>query len=163
MKPNLSKNRHPRCAAYTLVEVMIAIFVMAIMTISLYGGFSAGFAIVNLARENLRATQIMVQKTEDLRLYNWTQITNSTFLKPSFVDWYNPSGTNTKTAGAVYQGNVSVSAVAGIPAAYANNMRAITISLFWTNYIHGSTNKIVRSRQMRTYVARYGMQNFVSK
>ena len=163
MNLNQLKTKPARAGAFTLVEVMMAIAILAVMTISLYGGFSTGFAVVQIARENLRATQIMVQKTEDVRLYSWTQLTNSTVLKPAFVDYYNPSGTNTHTAGAVYQGMVTVDSVAGVPAAYANNMKAVTISVFWTNYVHGTTNKIVRNRQMQTYVARYGMQNYVSK
>ena len=103
--------------AYTLPEVMLAVFVLAIMLVSLYGGFSAGFAVVQLARENLRATQIMVQKMEDIRIYNWSQITNSTFLKNSFVDYYVPSGTNNNTAGAYYQGFITTTNLPiGIPA-----------------------------------------------
>src|SRR5258708_7626597 len=87
--------------AYTLAEVMISIFLISVMMVSLYAGFYSGFAIVKLSRENLRATQIMVQKMEAIRIYNWSQITNSTFLKTSFVDYYDPSGTNNNTAGGV--------------------------------------------------------------
>jgi len=103
MKLNQVKTGRPR-AAFTIVEIIMSVVVLAIMMISLFGGFSAGFAVVQLARENLRATQILVQKTEDVRLYSWSQVTNSTYFKTTFQDWYNPSGTNTHSAGAVYQG-----------------------------------------------------------
>src|SRR5216683_2742522 len=101
LKPS---NRTPK--AYTLAEVMVSIFLISVMMVSLYAGFYAGFAIVKLSRENLRATQIMVQKLESVRIYSWAQVTNSTFLKSSFVDYYDPSGTNNNTSGAYYQGFV---------------------------------------------------------
>src|SRR5215472_13643241 len=110
--------------AYTLAEILVSVFVLAVMLTSLYAGFSSGFAIVKLSQENLRATQIMVQKLEDVRIYTWSQVTNSTFLKTNFTDYYNPSGTNNNTYGAVYSGLVSKAAPAGIPGAYANRMQA---------------------------------------
>src|SRR6266404_5986703 len=133
MKLNQVKTGRPR-AAFTIVEIIMSVVVLAVMMISLFGGFSAGFAVVQLARENLRATQILLQKTEDVRLYSWSQVTNSTYFKTTFQDWYNPSGTNSNSAGAVYQGIVKGSAPTTNPAAYANNTKAVTMTLFWTNY-----------------------------
>ena len=144
---------------YTVVEVVVAVFILGIMVISLFAGFSSGFAVVQLGRENLRATQIMVQKMEAVRIYNWQQLTNSSFLASSFTDYYNPAGSN----GAVYKGSISVTAgPGGVPSSYANNMRAVTVTLYWTNYPrYPRTNIIVRSRSMQTYVARYGMQTYI--
>jgi len=34
--------------------------------------------------------------------------------------------------------------------------------LYWTNSV-GNGNVIVRNRQMQTYVARYGMQDYIYK
>ncbi len=165
MKLDGLKPFEPTPKAYTLAEVMISIFLISVMMVSLYAGFYSGFAIVKLSRENLRATQIMVQKMEAIRIYNWTQITNSTFLKTNFVDYYNPSGTTNNTAGAYYQGFISAASLpSGIPAAYQNNMRAITVTIFWTNYLqHPKTNVIVRIRQMQTFYSRYGMQDYIYK
>lgn len=156
MKLNRVKNKHAR-AAYTLVEVVIAVFVLAIMTISLYGGFSAGFAVVQVARENLRATQIILQKMETVRLYNWSQIKDPNYLRPSFTNYYDPAN----KSGTLYRGFVTTNAPNFSGVSYSNDMRRLTITLYWTNYQHGSTNKIVRSRQMQTYIARYGMQNYL--
>jgi hypothetical protein len=149
--------------AHTLVEVVVSIFALAIMLVSLYGGFSAGFAVVQLARENLRATQIMMQKTETVRLLKWSQLMDTnTYLRPTFTDYYDPGATNVSSHGATYQGFVSTNAVTGVPNDYKNNMLAVNISIYWTNYPHGSSGPlIVRTRQMQTFVARYGMQNYV--
>jgi type II secretory pathway pseudopilin PulG len=145
--------------AYTVVEVLVAVCVLAIMIISLYGGFSAGFAVVQVARENMRATQIMVQRLETMRLYNWDQVRNTvSFLKPTFIERYDPSSPN---AGTIYSGFVSTNAASVGSATYTTNMRTIVVTLFWTNYQHGTRNALVRQRQMETYVARYGMQNYI--
>ena len=163
MKVNPRESSYEPVLAYTLAEVLISMFVVALMLTSLYAGFSSGFSLVKLARENLRATQILVQKTEAVRIFRWSQVTNSAYLPLTFIDYYNPSGTNNNTYGALYQGSVSVAAPSGMPADYQDRMRAITVTLFWTNTISGSSNVIVRSRQMQTYVARYGMQDYIYK
>src|SRR2546423_14530314 len=122
MKPG-SSSKSNRATAYTLAEVLVAIFIISMMMVSLYAGFSSGFAIVKLSRENLRATQIMVQKLESARIFSWKQITNSAFLKTNFTDYYNPSGTNNNTAGALYQGVISVITPTNVPVAYQGKMR----------------------------------------
>src|SRR5215471_16947409 len=115
--------------AYTLAEIVVTAFAFGIMAISLFSGFSSGYAVIQLQRENLRATQIMVQKMETLRLMNWSEITDTNnFLQYTFSDWFNPSGTNSGGGnGAFYFGVVSTNAPAGVPADYRGNMRAITV------------------------------------
>jgi hypothetical protein len=143
--------------AHSIVEVMVAASALAIMVVALYVGFSSGFAIVQQARENLRATQIMIQRMEAVRLCTWSQLTNF-----SFVDRYDPLGVSSNMGGTVYSGTVSIDAadaVPEIPEAYRSNMRLVTVKIYWTN---GSVAKpIVRVRQMETHVARYGMQNYL--
>jgi prepilin-type N-terminal cleavage/methylation domain-containing protein len=150
-------------AGYTLAEVMIAVFLISVMMVSLYAGFWSGFAIAKMSRENLRATQILVQKLETVRIYNWSQINNPTnFLKTTFVDYYNPSGTNDNTYGTYYKGVVSVTTPTNLPSAYNTKMREISVKVFWTNYLQKpNTNVIVRSREMKTHYARYGMQDYL--
>jgi len=150
-------------AAYTLAEVMIAVFIVSVMMVSLYAGFWSGFALAKMSRENLRATQILVQKLEAVRIYSWSQITNSTFLKTNFTDYYNPSGTNNSTAGATYKGIVTVSTPTNLPSTYNSKMRQISLTVYWTNYLQATTNVIVRSRTMQTLYARYGMQDYLYK
>jgi hypothetical protein len=149
-------------SAFTLAEIFVALAVLGTMVVTLFVGFSSGLALVQVARENLRATQIMVQRSEDLRLYTWNQVTNSTFLRPTFTDYFYPPGTNTGSAGATYSGVVTVGDTgASIPTDYRGSMKSVTITVFWTNYPHLSTNAIVRTRQLQTFVARYGMQPYV--
>jgi|SRR6266852_1914273 len=156
--------RWRQAAAFTMTEVVVSLLVLGIMLVSLYAAFSSGFAVVKLARENSRATQIIVQRLEDLRLYWWNDYTNSTVFKTNFTDFYNPSGTNSGTAGTTYQGVISLATPSGVPAAYVNRMRSVTVSLYWTNYSQKPlSNIVVHQRQMQTYVAKYGMQSYTVK
>ena len=48
--------------AFTLVEVLISIGILAFMMVSLYASFAFGFASLETTREDLRATQLLMQK-----------------------------------------------------------------------------------------------------
>src|SRR5688572_16904958 len=63
-------------AAFTLAEVIIGVCVMGIMLVSLYAGFGFGFAQIRVTRENTRATQILTEKMELMRLLTWDQVVN---------------------------------------------------------------------------------------
>ncbi len=144
-------------AAFTIVEVMVAALSLGIMTLALCGCLWSGFNLIQASRENLRATQIMMQRTEAIRLFNWSQVLNTNYLKPAFTEYYDPQSAS--SPGVTYSGFVSATVPTNVPAAYANNVRLVTVSLYWTNVARLST--IVRSRQWQTQVARYGMQNYI--
>src|SRR5436190_20135484 len=101
-----SADEKPRWAAFTLVEVVIAAFSLGVIALALCGCLSSGFAIIQAARENLRATQIMVQRTESIRLFNWSQILDTNYLKPTFTEYYDPQS-QPNNAGPLYQGVVT--------------------------------------------------------
>ena len=134
--------------------------ILGFVAASLFGAFSAGFCVIQSTRENLRATQIMVQKLEAVRLFTWSQVGNtSQYLTPAFTESYDPLGTSSKSGGAKYQGFVTSSTPTDLPLAYQANMRTITVTLYWTNYL--GTKPIVHKREMQTRVARNGMQNYI--
>ncbi len=81
---------------YTFVEVLVAAGILGFVGASLYAAFAAGFVVIQTTRENLRATQIMVQKLEAVRLFTWSQVNDSTnYLKPTFVERMIRWGTTT--------------------------------------------------------------------
>src|SRR5262245_38363004 len=144
-------------AAFTLLEVMVGCVILGMMTTALCGCIWSGFSLVQSSRENLRANQILVQRTEAIRLFNWDQIQDTNYLKPTFVEYYDPQTTN--SLGIAYNGFVSSSVPTNLPAAYRDKMRVINVTLFWTNTVGNS--RTVRSRQWQTYAAQYGMQNYI--
>ena len=141
-------------SGFTLIEVLVAAFLAGIMFTALFGGFSMAFRGIQLDRENSRATQIMLEKTELIRLYNWAQITGSdtnTYPPTSFSSPFYPDN---RDGGFDYNGTVSISAFPFAPG-YANDLRAITITLNWTS---GNAS---RTRSMTTWVSKYGLQNYL--
>ncbi len=140
--------------AYTLVEVMVASSLLSFMVVSLYAGFSSGFALLRVARENLRATQILEERMEVIRLIKWDNVAPG-FIPTTFTAPFYPTDTNNaSTSGFVYTGTVTVTN-APLSESYASQLRAIQIDLTWTS------GNITRTRQMTTYVSKYGLQNYV--
>ena len=146
--------------AYTLLEVVFAVTVLAVLSLGLFGAFSSGLISAQSSREDTRAAQILMQKMEAVRLLTWSQGTNTAIACTNFTDYYDPTGTS-NTMGAIYQGFYTPSAApSSIPADYRDSLRLVTVNVYWTNYTGNATPK-VQSRQMQTYVARFGMQNYV--
>jgi type II secretory pathway pseudopilin PulG len=149
-------------AAHSLPEAVIAVLIVGTMLVSLYAGFTSGFAVVQLARENLRATQITLQHMESVRLYTWRQLLDTNnYLKPTFIEYFDPAGQTNQGGGVIYSGKASVSVPRNLPveAVYSNDLRLVTVSVYWTNY-SGNT-EIVRRRELQTLVARHGIQNYL--
>src|SRR5512136_482740 len=80
--------RKRSAAGYTFAEVLVAAAILGVVATSLYAAFSGGFFIIQSTRENLRATQVMVQKLEAIRLLTWSQLGNTNYLKPVFTEPY---------------------------------------------------------------------------
>ncbi len=140
------------CAGFTLVEVMIGALCMAVLFTSLYLGLGQGFAIIQTARENLRATQVIQEKMETIRLYNWDQMTTNPCAVPTtFTGAYDAA--DTQMTGRLYYGTIQIDP-APMDESYSNDHRLVTVGLTWTN---GTT---LRQKQMTTLVSRYGLHNY---
>lgn len=142
--------------AFTLAEVSIGVAIMGIVFISLYAGMSSGFAVTQLARENLRATQIILERMEGVRLYNWNQLNYSNMIPANFTNYYYPFAAAGESKGIVYTGRMSITNAQLTPyASYGDQMRKIVVTVTWTN------GKSLRTRTMSTYSSRNGLQNYV--
>ena len=148
-------------AAFSLVEQLVGMSVVGVMITSLFAGLSQGFAIMEVARENLRATQILCERAETIRLYTMEQITNSNFNGTNFMPrtfqalFYPVGQTN---FGVRYSGTVSVtnspSTTSPIPN-YNSNLIQLTFEVTWPS------GGVTRKRSMSTYVARNGLQSYI--
>jgi type II secretory pathway pseudopilin PulG len=156
-------SRRGKCA-FTLIETLVGLCVLLLVLVSLFAGMSASFSITQVSRENLRATQIMLERMETVRLYTWNQLLYSNMIPATATTSYYPLATNGESSGITYQVNYALANAAMIPAAtYSDRLRAVTVTVWWTNYYgpKPQTNTIVRSRTMTTYSARDGVQNYV--
>jgi prepilin-type N-terminal cleavage/methylation domain-containing protein len=142
--------------AFTLVEVMVAVAVMGILLIGLYAGLGFGFQQIQLGREDERATQILAERMEVVRLLSWDQLVNLPgYIPTNFVDSFSvASPTNTPAGSLMYTGTVQV-IVPPITENYSNDLRLIQISLQW------QSEGLLHQRSMSTFASRYGLQNYV--
>ena len=154
MRLTIPENRENplRQAAYTLPEVMMGVMILSIMFVTLYLGFTQGFGVVQTSRENLRATQILQQYSELIRLYTWDQLMATNYI-PATKTWtFYPLG-GTGAQGVTYTGTVA-KASSAILEDYGPNMMDFTITLTWTS------GNIRHQRQMKTMVSQYGLHKY---
>jgi len=156
-----------------MVEVVVCSGIMAVVFVALYGGISYGFRMLQLARENLRANQILIEKLETIRLYTWEQVNSNGFIPAAFQEAFYPLDSSNvvvnmdggngeaqivdpSTVGLVFHGSISLSN-APVSETYSNNMKLVTISVTWTN------KGMARTRSMNSYLSEYGMQNYIQE
>jgi hypothetical protein len=148
-------------SAFTLPEVVVSSFLAGLMFMAAFGGLTHAFGIIRLDRENSRAGQILLEKMELVRLYNWEQINNgwstnvydptNASVPATFTAPFYPDGAN---GGFLYTGTVTI-ITAPITETYADDLRSATVALTW------ASGNMTRTRSMTTYVSRYGLQNYI--
>jgi hypothetical protein len=136
------------------VEVVIAVAILGIMGAGIFGSFRYGCCVLQLARENQRATQVILEKMETIRLYNWYQVNSNGFIPGTFTDDYDPQAA-VGGRGVTYTGTVVITNCP-ISTSYATNMRQLTLTLRWT-----TQGNIAHTRELSTYIAKDGIQNYV--
>jgi hypothetical protein len=146
-----------RQIAYTLAEVMVACALLSVLFVALYGGMSSGFALTQVSRENLRATQILLERMEGVRLYNWNQLVYSNWIPATFTNWYYPMTNANESPGIAYVGRMRILPNPTLTPAttYSSKMCAVFAEVNWVSA------GVPRRRTMTTYVARNGIQNYI--
>jgi len=139
-----------RAAAFTLTEVLVSVLLFSIAVAALCLTISFNLATTRSAQENLRASQILVEKMEYMRLYTWAQITNGTSIPKTFTEAFNPSSPNSDF---VFNGQISIGPV-WFNNNCSTNLRMVTVSVDWKS-------KRSESRRMQTFVSRNGLQQYV--
>lgn len=144
-----------RRGGFTLAEVLIGAAVAALAFVSFFTAVAFGVSQARSARENLRATQIIVNHMEGIRLFRWDQLTNTNMLPVTFSEPYDPLAA-AGSQGVIYTGTVAVATanLASSPG-YATNMYQITVQVQW------QSGRILSTRQMSTYYAQNGVQNYI--
>lgn len=148
IKPN---TRGRSISAFTLAEMVVATGLFVFLFSALYLAMGQGMAVIQSARENLRATQIMQEASEVLRLYSWAQV-NGNYVPNKFTSTFDPLAT-TNSRGTVYYGTITIQ-TAPITESYSNDIRLVTVSVNWTN------KQVGHSRSLQTMVSQYGIQNY---
>jgi type II secretory pathway pseudopilin PulG len=134
-----------------LVEVVVAMAIVGLVVGVFYTAFTQGFATMRMEHEDRRATQILLQKTETIRLCTWDQVNSNGFIPSTFTVSYDPQSTN---SGVTYTGTIVI-ASAPLATPYSNDLKEVTVRLNWTS------GPLARQRELKTFVARYGLQTYV--
>jgi hypothetical protein len=140
-------------AGFSLVEATIGMALVGTTIGALYAGFTTGFFTMRMTRDNLRVTQIMLDKMETIRLYNWDQINTPGFIPTSFTAKYDPDAPEGQQ-GHTYQGTVVITN-APLGTSYADDMKLVTVTLNW------KTGDLNRTRQFSSYISRCGLQDYI--
>lgn len=182
LEPNMKTSRPPAtisaCRGYTLVEIVIAIVLLSVVVGALYSGMVYGMRQTQYSRENVRATQVMVEKLEQLRLYPAYKLTSyfdpddgedpmdpfdaedphraeddeAVFNVPTtFTVPFKPGATN--AGDLIFTGTFTIATNVSFAEPYKNDMVLVTVGLTW------NSRGRLQTRQMQTYFAKYGMQN----
>jgi prepilin-type N-terminal cleavage/methylation domain-containing protein len=145
-----SSKRSKAAPGFTLVEVLTAIGIIGIVSVSLYAGLAMSFNSVHNSRLELRATHILTEKLEALRLFNWEQVNTPGFIPSRFTERYEPSDSSS----VVYQGQITLTS-ASVSSAYSDTMRAVVAEITW------ETAQGQRQKRMETLISQYGIQNYL--
>jgi len=158
MKTNISLASQYRVeVAATMLEVAVSVALFGFAFISLFTGMSMTSGVTRMAREDQRATQILLERLEGIRLFDWGELVYSNSLRPAtFTASYYPFPNSSGSTGITYYGTMTVTNASMSPSAtYTNQLRAIIVSVYWTN------SGVRHQRTMSTYQAQYGMQNYL--
>lgn len=135
----------------------MATLAAATMLLALYASFGIGYSIMKVTREDLRANQIILQRMEAIRLSSFNELKDPAKYPTSSTEYYSESGKANGNGGVAY--TVTYNAASGpttLPPSYRTNVLVVTVGASWTS------GKLQRNRSTQTYVARNGIQTYVS-
>lgn len=112
-------------------------------------------SVTQVTRENLRATQLILEKFETIRLYTWDQINgaNGFVIPTNFTENYSVDTSGT-AIGVTYNGTMTI-VNSPLGTSYSSDLKLVTVTLNWTS------SGVQRTRTMQTLVARQGLQQYV--
>ncbi len=143
-------------SAFTLVETVVATLLAAIVLASFYAAVATGFGMVQTTREDLRATQVILQRMEAIRLSPYKLLQDPTAYPTNLTEYYSASGQTNGARGALYTVTYTwAPGPASLPPSYRTNVLLVTVQAAW------KSGKNQHTRSMQTYVARYGIQRYV--
>src|SRR5205809_5950485 len=84
-------------AGFSLAETVVGMGVVGVLIVSLYAALTSGVSTVQMAREDQRATQVLVRAMDQVRLLSWDQILDSTAVPSTFTSYFDPEDDDVHT------------------------------------------------------------------
>jgi len=143
-------------AGFSLLEGVVGFGIFGICFGALLAGLTLNVSTIKYARETVRATQIMEEKLDTIRLYTWDKINTPGYISNQFYAPFFPTNSfnTTQSSGVIYTGLITI-ATAPVTETYQTNLVQVTIDLYWP-----STPQL-RHAQMITLVGKYGLQTYI--
>jgi len=172
--PSIPANR-----GFTLIECAVGLVLVAVVVGALYTGITFGAQRTAGTRENLRATQILLEKVEQIRLYRWDQLVG-TFDPDDLIDFdFDPEDPHTEAddippfvipatfsvpfmpgatnkGDVVYTGTFSITN-APVSEVYSNELMQVSVTLAWQSRGKNHT------RSIQTLFAKHGLQHNIPR
>jgi Tfp pilus assembly protein PilV len=138
-------------SGFTLPEACVAVAIMSVFLTTFFTCLLMGNTLVRSSREGERATQVLLEKFEEIRLYTWDQINSNGFIPTTFTAPFDPSNTN---SALIYSGTLTITNTP-VTTSYSNDLMQVTAQLTWTS------GNVSVTQSMTSFVAHYGMQNYI--
>ena len=159
---NSAVRANRREAGDSFAKLLTGIAILSVAATGLYGALTPAYRVIRSTRENLRASQLVMQKAETLSLITPGQAgdTNN-YSKPLFVESSNPRRATCRSAGVQYAGYLSPGAPAASkqPGAVRSPGQPVTVTLCWTNFDGGKP--IVQQREVQARLAPNGAPKYL--
>src|SRR2546426_8919350 len=97
-----TKGRRASASGFTLMETIVAVLMSGIMLPALLTGVAFAFSGMQANRENLRATQIVLQRMEAIRLLPYNTLQDPAAYPTNSTEYYSPSGQASGKGGTAY-------------------------------------------------------------
>ena len=128
---------------FTLIEVMVAALLFAVIMIGVFGALKRGNSLIESSRDETRVTQILQSELEDLRTKNWTEISALPATKA-----YAPRGRFVGAFGSRY-------ACARTISTRTTDQKEVVVSVSWTD-----DSGLSHSREYKTWITKGGLSDY---
>lgn len=163
----LAKTR--RLSGSSLIESVIAAGTSALFLGSLFTMNMTAMKAVRTAREASAASQILQQRVESMRIANWHQVTNPTWLRTNLLN-ADAAGSGTLKQmtekltlipyGSGTAGNIQLVRSGGVTTVVNQNVSLLpesAMKVVWTVDYSGGVNGVTTSRQAVAILAKGGV------
>lgn len=155
-------------AGTTLIEATVATAICAIFLASIFTVNTSSMLTVKMSREAASASQVLQQRIESLRIANWHQITDATWIKNNLLNTAAPGSTALRNIseqvtlvpyGSSTAGNTQLVRTNGVATIVTSQalLAENAVKVIWTVTYTGSPNNRSMSRQLVAILAKGGV------
>ncbi len=156
-------------SAFSLIEVVVAGAIAALILTSLFTMNVSAMDTIRGAKESIAASQILQQRIESMRIANWHQVTDATWLRDNLLNADIQESTSlrdlTETVtivnyGGTGAGNTQLKRAHGSASIVSQDATLLTqnaVKVLWTVAYTGSPNSQAVSRQIVAILAKGGV------